>query len=160
MADPRKSGFGVGDAIDKDLARELGAFDKSLQAMAKAVRQHGDNELRKAMTDASKEAAKEAIPYIQKYVPEDEGVLKRNIKAGGTRTVPKIKAGTPKKGGPYAWMVHRGHKVKAGGYYKGVPYMRLGIKEAWPKVLLKFIEGQAKAAEIFTKRYRIRQGRR
>lgn len=140
------------------LEKDLGAFDANVKLVAKAVRQFGDNELRKEMTTASKEAAAEAIPYIQKYVPVGEtGQLHKNIKPAGTRTQPKIKAGTPKKGGPYAWMVHRGHKTKGGGYYRGVPYMRLGIKEAWPRVLLKFIEGQSRAAELFNRKYRIRR---
>ena len=98
-----------------------------------------------------KEPARVAVPIIQKYVPERSGTLKRNIKAAGSKTIPKIKAGTRARGGPYAWMVHQGHQLPGGKQFKGVPFLRLGIKEAYGAIRKKYLEGQRKAAIIFNR---------
>ena len=104
------------------------------------------------MVKASRDAAKVAVPFIQKHVPVGEtGTLQRNIKAAGSKTIPKIKAGTRSRGGPYAWMVHRGHRLPGGGHYKGVPYLRIGIKEAYGAIRKKYLDGQRKAATIFNR---------
>jgi len=123
----------------------------SIRQMSRAVRHFADNDLRRAMVKASRDAAKVAVPIIQKHVPVGIGTLRRNIKAAGTKTIPKIKAGTRTRGGPYAWLVHHGHKQRGGGYYTGVPYLRIGIKEAYGKIRKKYLDGQRKAAAIFNR---------
>lgn len=120
--------------------------------MSKAVRLWGDNELRRALVKASKEAAQVAVPFIQWHTPVDTGTLRRNIKPIGTRTQAKIKAGTPKRAGLYAWMVHGGHVLRDGSRYAGVPYLREGIEDAFPKIIRKYLEGQEEAARIFNSR--------
>ena len=124
---------------------------ESVRIMSRAVRDFGDNELRKAMVKASREAAAVAVPYVKKRVPVATGTLQRNIKRRGTKTIPKLVAGTKTRGGPYAWFVHSGHKVRgsSGRRVEAKPFMREGISEAYPKVLDKYREGQREAAKIF-----------
>ena len=124
--------------IDQD------AVMRSVKEMSRAARRWADKDLSKAMTKASKAAAAVAVPFVQRETPVDTGKLQKNIKSTGTRTIPKVKAGTKTKGGPYAWMVHKGH-----GNVPGVPYMRKGIKKAFPKVIAKYAAGQKEAAKIF-----------
>ena len=123
----------------------------SIRQMSRAVRAFADNELRRAMVKASRDAARVAVPHIQMHVPVERGTLRRNIKAAGSKTIPKIKAGTRTRGGPYAWLVHHGHKLPGGGQYKGVAYLRLGIKEAYGAIRKKYLDGQRKAAIIFNR---------
>ena len=124
----------------------------SIRQMSRGVRHFADNELRRAMVKASRDAARVAVPHIQRHVPVGKtGTLRRNIKAAGSKTIPKIKAGTRTRGGPYAWLVHHGHKLPGGGHYKGVPYLRLGVKEAYRAIRKKYLNGQRKAAVIFNR---------
>lgn len=123
---------------------------RSVKQMSRALRLWPDNVLRRQMIGSSREAARVVVPYVQKYVPVDKGTLQANIKPAGTRTTPKIRAGTPKRGGPYAWMVHSGHRTK-GRYVPGVPYLRKGIKEAYPKMIREYLNGQRRAAELFNR---------
>lgn len=141
--------------ISKDIARDSKKFDRQLANMSRAVRQFGDKDLRREMTQASREAAKVAVPYVQEFVPEKSGDLKRNIKAAGTKTTPRIRAGTKTKGGPYAWIVHGGHKTRGGGYVEPVPFLRQGIQKAWPYVILAFLEGQKRAIRTFNRKYKV-----
>jgi len=83
---------------------------------------------------------------VKAVTPVDTGLLKRNIKAGGSRTIPKVRAGTKKRGGPYAWMRHRGTK-----YFKGVPYMRWGISKGYRSARRVYILGHKRSAQIFNR---------
>ena len=123
----------------------------SIRQMSRGVRYFADNELRRAMVKASRDAAKVAVPYIQRHVPHKTGTLRKNIKAMGSKTIPKIRAGTRTRGGPYAWLVHHGHKLPGGSRYKGVPYLRLGIKQAYKPIRRKYLAGQRKATVIFNR---------
>ena len=116
----------------------------SIKRMSSAARKWADNELRRVMTKASRDAAAAIVPHVQRHVPVRRGVLRANIKAKGTRTIPKIQAGTKAKGGPYAWFVHRGHRG-----YPGVPYMKLGISEGFSAAMKVYIKGQREAAKVF-----------
>ena len=141
---------------DLEHNKDMQLFDRRLKQMSRAIREFGDKDLRREMTQASKEAAKVAVPYVQKYVPIGKtGNLHRNIKAAGTKTVPKVKAGTKTKGGPYAWLVHHGHVNNSGTLVKGQPYMTKGISEGYPAIIKKFRTGMNKAIGTFNSRYRV-----
>jgi len=120
---------------------------KSIKQMSRALRYHADNEVRRAMMKASRDAARTLVPHVKKHTPVKTGLLQRNIKAAGTRTIPKVRAGTKTRGGPYAWMRHRGTRK-----FKGVPYMREGISEGFKEARRAYIIGQRKAAKIFNRR--------
>ena len=143
--------------MPKKELKELKQFTRDIDNMKKAIRQFGDKDLRREMTKASRDATQIAVPYVQKYVPQGEtGNLHRNIKAAGTRTEPKIRAGTKTKGGPYAWLVHRGHAVRGGGYVPATNYMRKGLKEAFPKVKEAFRKNMQMVINRFNSKYGIR----
>ena len=133
--------------VDKNLLEA----QRSVKQMSRALRLFPDNVLRRQMTLASREAANIVVPYVQKYVPEKTGTLKKNIKAAGTKTTPKIRAGTKTRGGPYAWLVHGGHRLPSGRIYKGVPYLKKGVKEAYPRMIREYLNGQRRAAELFNR---------
>ena len=135
------------------MADELKQAQRTAKQMSKAVRAWGDNELRRVMMKASRDSARVAVPYIQSYVSDDTGTLKRNIKPAGTRTVPKIRAGTKTRGGPYAWLHHHDHKARdKKTVVKGTQYVRKGVKEAYPMIRKTYIAGQRKSAKIFNAR--------
>ena len=137
-------------SFDKSRREQEKEMLLSIRKMSSAVRKWGDKELRSAMTEASRDAAKLVVPYVQKYVPEGPtGNLRRNIKPAGSRTIPKVRAGTKTRGGPYAWLVHGGHKTRGVGRVEPVQYMKLGIEEAYPKMYKLFVKGQRKAATLF-----------
>ena len=121
-------------------------FRRSIQNMSRALRQFPDKELSDAMKKASVAASEEAVKEVIPLVPTDSGKLAANIKAKGTKTIPKIQAGTKKKGGPYAWMRHKGTTR-----YEGVPYMREGIKKAFGKIRRTFIDEQKKVVDKFNR---------
>ena len=119
---------------------------KSIRQMSRALRYYPDNQLRRHMTAVSRSAAQAIVPHVKAVTPVQTGTLKKNIKAGGTRTIPKIKAGTPKRGGPYAWMRHRGTK-----FMTGVPYMRIGISKGYQHARRVYIMGHKRSADIFNR---------
>ena len=138
---------------DNSLTRRVGLgsvdiqqaeMQRSIRAMSRSLRHFANNELRVAMVKASKQAAEVAVPYVRAQTPVRTGALRANIKAAGTRTTPKIRAGTKTRGGPYAWFVHQGTSR-----FRGTPYLRVGIRRAYPKVLKKYVTGQRAAAKVF-----------
>ena len=143
---------GLVHALDRDGRRALKQSLISIRDMSAAIREMGDKDLRTAMVQASRTAAQEAVPYVQKHVPVNTGVLQKNIKAVGTRTQAKLKAGTPAKGGPYAWYVHGGHRTKNNSMFiPGVPDMRKGVSAAFHIVAGVFLEEQRKVADRFNR---------
>ena len=142
------------DSVDAQVKSADREFRRSLEQMSKALRVFPDNTLRKEMNKATRSAARVIVPYVKKHVPTDTELLQKNIKASGTKTRPVVRAGTPKKGGPYAWFVHRGH-----GTTTGVPYLRRGISEGYGDAMAELRKGMTTAADIFNMSTRRRAAR-
>jgi len=125
------------------------------KALAMSLRRLGDEELSKEMRAASKAAAEEIVPYAQRRAPVRTGKLRASIKADATRSIARIKAGSPSRV-PYARAVHSGRYVNQrtrGIRVKPQPFIREAIPEAWPKLVKAYEEGLNEVAKRFTKKH-------
>ena len=121
--------------------------------LAMSLRRLGDKELSAEMKAASKAAAEKIVPYAQRRAPVQSGKLRTSIKADATRSIAKIKAGSPSRV-PYARAIHSGRYVRATGQRtKGVPYIRKAIPEAWPELVKAYTKGLNRVAEKFRKKH-------
>ena len=124
--------------------------------LAMSLRRLGDKELSDEMRKASKAAAEEIVPYAKARVPVVTGKLRDSIKADATRSIAKIKAGSPSRV-PYARAVHSGRYVsqRARGFRtKATPFIREAIPEAWPQLVKQYERGLNQVAEAFHKKYK------
>ena len=125
------------------------------KALAMSIRRIGDKELGDEMKAASKAAAEKIVPYAKRRAPVNTGNLRASIKADSTRSIARVKAGSPKKV-PYARAVHSGRYVSQrtkGFRTKPNPFLREAIPEAWPELVKAYTKGLNAIAKKFEKRH-------
>ena len=123
--------------------------------LALSLRRLGDKELSDEMRAASKAAAETIVPYAKRRAPVQTGKLQASIKADATRSIAKIKAGSPTRV-PYARAVHSGRYVSQrtrGFRTKPNPFIREAIPEAWPQLVKTYEKGLSKVAEKFRRKH-------
>ena len=125
------------------------------KALAMSLRRLGDKELSDEMRAASKAAAETIVPYAKRRAPVQTGKLQASIKADATRSIAKIKAGSPTRV-PYARAVHSGRYVSQrsrGFRTKPQPFIRKAIPESWPQLVDKYEKGLNNVAKKFAKKH-------
>jgi HK97 gp10 family phage protein len=125
------------------------------KALAMSLRKLGDKELSDEMRAASKAAAQEIVPYAQRRAPVVSGKLRASIKADSTRSIARIKAGSPTRV-PYARAVHSGRYVNQrtrGIRINPQPFIRKAIPEAWPQLVDKYEKGLNAVAKKFAAKH-------
>lgn len=128
--------------------------------LALSLRRLGDKELSDEMRAASKAAAQTIVPYARRRAPvgvgtKSPGSLRDSIKADSTRSMARIKAGSPKRV-PYARAIHSGRYVgnrTRGFRTKGNPFLRKAIPEAWPELVDAYEKGLNRVAKKFEKKH-------
>ena len=125
------------------------------KALAMSIRRIGDKELGDEMKAASKAAAEKIVPYAKRRAPVQTGKLQASIKADATRSIARVKAGSPSRV-PYARAVHSGRYVSQrtrGFRTKPNPFLREAIPEAWPELVKAYTKGLNAIAKKFNKKH-------
>ena len=126
------------------------------KALAMSIRRIGDKELGDEMKAASKAAAEKIVPYAKRRAPKGDTLkLVGSIKADATRSIARVKAGSPSRV-PYARAVHSGRYVSQrtrGFRTKPNPFLREAIPEAWPELVKAYTKGLNAIAKKFNKKH-------
>ena len=128
--------------------------------LVKILRKAGSKDLVKEMRKSGRDAARTLIPYVHREVPDaGSGRLRRAVKARASATKAAIVVrGTSKKPVPYAWPVHKGHKVGRAGYVESQPYLREGVRKGYKKFIEQYIKGVNRLVAKTNKRLRTNIG--
>ena len=126
-----------------------------IRTLARSMRIMEDKELGDEMRAASKAAAEKIVPYAKRRAPVQTGKLQASIKADATRSIARVKAGSPSRV-PYARAVHSGRYVSQrtkGFRTKPNPFLREAIPEAWPELVKAYTKGLNAIAKKFNKKH-------
>ena len=126
-----------------------------IRTLARSLRLLEDKELSDEMRAASRAAAEKIVPYAKRRAPVQTGKLQASIKADATRSIARVKAGSPSRV-PYARAVHSGRYVSQrtrGFRTKPNPFLREAIPEAGPELVKAYTKGLNAIAKKFNKKH-------